>query len=51
MMDKSTESKIRETRAADLTVSVNLDVKKENPGSKLKKKKKESRGEEWPRLL
>merc|ERR1719315_42972 len=38
MMDKSTESKIRETRAADLTVSVNLDVKKENPGSKLKKK-------------
>merc|ERR1719369_660505 len=37
MMDKSTESKIRETRAADLTVSVNLDVKKENPGSKLKK--------------
>merc|ERR1719309_1092811 len=38
MMDKSTESKIRETRAADLSVSVNLDVKKENPGSKLKKK-------------
>merc|ERR1719315_494277 len=38
MMDKSTESKVRETRAADLTVSVNLDVKKENPGSKLKKK-------------
>merc|ERR1719153_312664 len=38
MMDKSTESKIRETRAADLSVSVNLDVKKENLGSKLKKK-------------
>merc|ERR1719233_2674518 len=38
MMDKLTESKIRETRAADLSVSVNLDVKKENPGSKLKKK-------------
>merc|ERR1719153_1873057 len=38
MMDKSTESKIRETRAADLSVSVNLDVKKENQGSKLKKK-------------
>merc|ERR1719369_315728 len=38
MMDKPTESKIRETRAADLSVSVNLDVKKENPGSKLKKK-------------
>merc|ERR1719315_337045 len=38
MMDKSTESKIRETRAADLSVSLNLDVKKENPGSKLKKK-------------
>merc|ERR1719153_1661471 len=38
MMDKSTESKIRETRATDLSVSVNLDVKKENPGSKLKKK-------------
>merc|ERR1719153_573849 len=38
MMGKSTESKIRETRAADLSVSLNLDVKKENPGSKLKKK-------------
>merc|ERR1719369_1637303 len=38
MMDKSTESKIRETRAADLSVSLNLDVKKENPGSKQKKK-------------
>merc|ERR1719315_77411 len=38
MMDKSTKSKIRETRAADLSVSVNLDVRKENPGSKLKKK-------------
>merc|ERR1719369_414149 len=38
MMDKSTESKIRETRAADLSVSLNLDVKKENPESKLKKK-------------
>merc|ERR1719153_1986135 len=37
MMDKSTESKIRETRATDFSVSVNLDVKKENPGSKLKK--------------
>merc|ERR1719357_943370 len=38
MMDKSTESKVRETRAADFSVSVNLDVKKENQGSKLKKK-------------
>merc|ERR1719430_1201308 len=38
MMDKSTESKSRVTRAADFSVSVNLDVKKENPGSKLKKK-------------
>merc|ERR1719153_931280 len=37
MADNSAESKIRETRAADLSVSVNLDVKKENPGSKLKK--------------
>jgi len=40
MMDKSTESKIRETRAADFSVSVDLDVNKENPESKLKKKNK-----------
>merc|ERR1719369_397449 len=38
MMDKSTESKIRETRATDFSVSVDLNVKKENLGSKLKKK-------------
>merc|ERR1719233_1759891 len=38
MVDKSADSKVRETRAADFSVSVNLDVKKENPGSKLKKK-------------
>merc|ERR1719430_2100509 len=38
MVDKSADSKVRETRAADISVSVNLDVKKENPGSKLKKK-------------
>merc|ERR1719233_2354626 len=40
MVDKSADSKVRETRAADFSVSVNLDVKKENPGSKLKKKNK-----------
>merc|ERR1719431_915140 len=38
MVDESADSKIRETRAADLSVSLNLDVKKENPGSKLKRK-------------
>merc|ERR1719233_1338547 len=38
MVDKSADSKVRETRAADFSVSVNLDVKKENQGSKLKKK-------------
>merc|ERR1719369_533571 len=38
MVDKSADSKVRETRAANVSVSVNLDVKKENPGSKLKKK-------------
>ena len=40
VMDKSTVNEIRKIRAADISVSVDLDVKKENPGSKLRKKNK-----------
>ena len=36
-VDKNIGSKIRETRAVDFSVSVDLDVKKEKTGSKLKK--------------
>ena len=36
-MDKNIGIKIRETRAVDFSVSVDLDVKKEKTGSKLKK--------------
>merc|ERR1719369_2101546 len=38
MVDKSADSKVRQTRATDFSVSVDLNVKKENQGSKLKKK-------------
>ena len=45
-VDKNIGSKIRETRAVDFSVSVDLDVKKEKTGSKLKKNRFEKYAEE-----